>query len=565
MKDVFYLRFGVLCNSIQLQLWQVKVINHLLEAGHQLVLVVMPASSQFSADSRFKKWVKYPYRKLLFRLYFRYILKPEAKRLIDGSPLFVGARIVKDNGHLLKNFYIFNENTIEAIKQSGAHFLLRFGFGLIKGEILSITPYGVWSFHHDDPEVVRGVPSNFWEIYEGIPYNGAILQKLSDKIDSGPILRKGWFSTLFHSWEGNINQAYLGSVSWPSIVCSDIICNGDQILSQAMLPKPGKLYLAPDNLIFLKFLIKLGYNRLRYHLKELFEAEQWIIGYAQADPADLMHDKINPTDFTWIKNHQHNEYRADPAGWFDGKKLRFFFEYYNYCKPRGVLHTITAQGSSKLQTNQAESIALKADMHLAFPFVFDHQNKLYCIPETSDNNRIELYDWDETSQKFNLSCTLIENLRAVDVVAFRHTDYWWLFFTSKDRSNYELHAWYSSELTGPYKPHALNPIKTDARSARPAGAVFYFQGKLIRPAQNCVPYSGRSIVLNEIEDLSPTTFRETMIKEILPTWNPKFKDGIHTLNFAGPFLIVDAKRHGFVLCNFKNKLLEKIKKISLRF
>ncbi len=563
MKQGGYLKFGVLCNSHYLQHWQKLVIVRLLEAGHQLVVVIMPENRESAGNQGVKKLVKYPYQKILFRLYFRYWLKPEAKRLVDVGSLLAGARILYDKGSIIKNFYVFDHSTIEAIRQSGAHFLLRFGFGLIKGDILNVCTYGVWSFHHDDPEAIRGVPSNFWEIYHGLPVNGAILQKLSEKIDSGQILRRGWFPTILHSWEGNINQAYYGTVSWPVQVCNDIIHNADKAFQIAAHPTPGKLYLAPDNIVFLKFLLKMWYYRFRYHLKELLCAEHWVTGIAQASPEQIMNDKINSNDFIWLKNSNCNEYRADPGGWFDGKQLRIFYEYYNYCHPRGSLRTtILTQNHTPHQAE--ESTILNADIHLAFPFIFIDGQKVYCIPETSEKNCIELYEWDKDSGSFLFRSILIENVKAVDTIAFKHKGYWWLFFTAKDRSNYELHAWYSADLTGIYKPHVLNPVKTDIRSARPAGGIFFYKGKPIRPAQNCAPYSGKSIVLNEIEELSPSTFQENIIKELHPGWNKRFRAGMHTLNFAGPYLLADAKRHIFIPCNLKNKIQEKFRKLKTR-
>lgn len=557
------LKFGVLCNSYYLQRWQYLVVEHLLEAGHHLVVVVMAEEGTQAQTHPIKKLTKYPYRNILFRLYFRYILKPEAKKPVNASRLFAGATLIDDPGQLSKKFHLFCDTTIEAIRSSGAHFLLRFGYGLIKGRILEATPYGVWSFHHDDPEVVRGVPSNFWEIYHGIPVNGAILQRLTDKIDAGPILMQGWFPTLLHSWEGNINQAYYGTVSWPARVCNDIIHNGEKVFLNAPRPQPGKLYLAPDNTTFLKFLFKLWYYRLRYHLRELFLAEQWIIGLAQSNPSYLMKQGLPLRDFKWLVPGRRNEYRADITGWFDGARLRIFYEYYNYCRPKGTLRSRVITKDLNNLGDTPEIKVLESASHLAFPFIFSDGGRILCIPETACQNRIELYTWDENTCRFVFLQTLIEGMRAVDTIAFNYEGRWWLFFTLKEKSNYELHAWYAENLEGPYFPHALNPIKTDIRSARPAGGVFYHKGRMIRPAQYCAPYSGRHIVLNEIISLTPTTFNEKVIQELGPGIHAQFKAGIHTLNFAGPYLLVDAKRHIFIPCNLINKAREKLMKLGI--
>ena len=40
-------------------------------------------------------------------------------------------------------------------------FMLRVGFNIIRGEILNVPKYGVWSFHHDDEVKYRGGPAGY--------------------------------------------------------------------------------------------------------------------------------------------------------------------------------------------------------------------------------------------------------------------------------------------------------------------------------------------------------------------------------------------------------------------
>jgi methionyl-tRNA formyltransferase len=44
--------------------------------------------------------------------------------------------------------------------------LLRFGFNILSGEILTVARYGVWSYHHGDNDYYRGGPPHFWELVE---------------------------------------------------------------------------------------------------------------------------------------------------------------------------------------------------------------------------------------------------------------------------------------------------------------------------------------------------------------------------------------------------------------
>ena len=49
-----------------------------------------------------------------------------------------------------KSSQIFDAKSVATIASYNLDFILRFGFNIIRGEILEVPRYGVWSFHHDD-------------------------------------------------------------------------------------------------------------------------------------------------------------------------------------------------------------------------------------------------------------------------------------------------------------------------------------------------------------------------------------------------------------------------------
>jgi hypothetical protein len=105
----------------------------------------------------------------------------------------------------------------------------------------------------------------------------------------------------------------------------------------------------------------------------------------------------------------------------------------------------------------------------------------------------------------------------------------------------ELHLFHASSPLGPFTPHARNPVKSDCRSARPAGPLFRREGRLFRPAQNCAGGYGTSVILHRIEELTPETYRETQVEEIVPTWDPEALR-IHTLGQTDDLLVIDLMR-----------------------
>ena len=104
-----------------------------------------------------------------------------------------------------------------------------------------------------------------------------------------------------------------------------------------------------------------------------------------------------------------------------------------------------------------------------------------------------------------------------------------------------LYLFYADSPMGPWRPHRLNPVKVDVRSTRPAGRPFRHGGRLYRPAQDGAPVYGSAIVVHEILELTPTSFREVQIARISPEWRPGLS-GTHTLNAAGSLTAIDARQ-----------------------
>ena len=82
--------------------------------------------------------------------------------------------------------------------------------------------------------------------------------------------------------------------------------------------------------------------------------------------------------------------------------------------------------------------------------------------------------------------------------------------------NDELYLFHARGLLDEWQPHARNPVRSDARCARPAGALYWRNGALYRPAQICVPRYGAGIALNRVLRLTPQTYAERQVERIVP-------------------------------------------------
>ena len=201
--------------------------------------------------------------------------------------------------------------------------------------------------------------------------------------------------------------------------------------------------------------------------------------------------------------------------------------------------------------------AIERPYHLAFPYVFEHDGKAYCVPENALGNSLDLYQFDAGTKSFAFKHTLIKDVAVVDPVVFQFDTKWWLLGTDKSSTNTLLNIWFADDLMGSWQPHMLNPVKTDIRSARPAGPVCMVDGRLIRPAQDCAKYSGHRISVMELDSLTPTQFSEKLLHTLELPSSGLIK-GIHTVSGNESFTAFDQKSHVFVWANFWHQFKRKL-------
>lgn len=190
-------------------------------------------------------------------------------------------------------------------------------------------------------------------------------------------------------------------------------------------------------------------------------------------------------------------------------------------------------------------VALERPYHLSYPFVFEWDGAWWMLPETSHNQTVELYRCERFPGQWILEKTLLQDVRAADSTILEFEGRWWLFcsMASPDASIHdELHVYFADSPLGPWLPHTRNPVKSDARSSRPAGALFRDGGTLIRPAQDCGMAYGRAIALNRVDVLTPDDFAESVMEKIEPGWRNEVIR-THTLNQAGSWRVLDALRY----------------------
>jgi hypothetical protein len=194
-------------------------------------------------------------------------------------------------------------------------------------------------------------------------------------------------------------------------------------------------------------------------------------------------------------------------------------------------------------------VAIELPVHTSYPYLFEHEGNIYCVPETSQARETGLYRAEELPHKWMKAASLISNFSGLDSTLFQFGGRWWLWCTSRDdplAGCQELFIWYAQDLLGPWRPHSGNPVKTDVCSSRPAGTPFMHDGYLYRPAQDCSRTYGGRIVVNRVTRLTPTEFEEQPATVFEPYANDRYPNGIHTMSAVGSITLIEGLRRRFV-------------------
>jgi hypothetical protein len=303
--------------------------------------------------------------------------------------------------------------------------------------------------------------------------------------------------------------------------------------------------IAPTNVQMLRFLWRVYLRRVqgRFH-RYLFE-DQWYLAYRRRPdvgktvwfaPGDAS------VGLRWkVIRPPLGRFYADPFVVRSGDRHLVFFEDYDGRTERGAISYIEIDRHGR---RSAPRPALTRDYHLSYPFVFRERDAIYLLPETYSQRRIELYRATSFPHEWKLERVLIEDISGVDATLLRRRGTFWLFVGVVPGGGPpvdELHLFYSDSLLGEWRPHPMNPVVADAGSARPAGRIFCRGDEVIRPAQDGARSYGRRVILNRIEVLDRTGYRESPVASIEPARTGRARK-THTYNFDGDYEVVDGWR-----------------------
>jgi len=549
------LKIGLLLDSYTVPAWSLKMIQNIIDSDYAEVSLVILSDRKIVKKRKSLLTKVMNNRGRITRILVRTALESIYNNLIERNTYLPHADKKENSEALLSNTPsikvktvrkkwsdYFTKEDISEINKHEIDILVRCGFGILRGDILKSAKYGIWSFHHGDNAMNRGGPPGFWESMESWDETGSILQVLTEDLDNGKVLCRSFSCTNNLSVTDNKNNYYWKSLSFITRKMKELYDNGAEIFFAKVEHEnrhptfySERLYVSPTN----RELAKLTAKKLKEKIIRLYENKfyinQWIIMFHLNNEfsSSLWRYKkiIPPLDRFW----------ADPHIIYKDNKYYIFIEELLYSTNKGHISLIVMEEDGTY--SQPESI-IEQPYHLSYPFIFEHENRYYMIPESIDNKTIELYECIDFPYKWELKMNLMENVSAVDTTLYHHQNKWWMFTNiveNEGASSFdELFLFHSENLfTDNWQSHPLNPVISDCKTARPAGKLFVENDTLYRPSQNCSKRYGYGFNINEVTKLTENEYSEQMVSSVKPNWDKNIV-GTHTFNRVKALHVIDA-------------------------
>ncbi len=561
------LRIAIMCRGYVFPSWQADVIKNLIEIPEVDLKLLIGEEGYFPSTHNPKPnkntltksifiklraikqrlvTPKFISKNLLWKWYVAYSGKLSIPQCENPENLYetlknVQAVVIKP---ILKGKFsqYFSDSDIRLIESYQLDVIIRFAFNIIRGEILDVATFGVWSYHHGDYLKYRGGPPGFWEVFNKDPVSGAILQKLTEKLDDGLVLFEWKFNTHFQSYKRNKDRLFRGGTEWPAAICRRILDGQTGNLFEKSTYSNAPITKGPTNKQMLQFYVK----QLRNKSEEYFSRKRQISSVTDLWTIGILKDQIqtyvnynHPIKPEWLPLPT-GVFHADPFLISRSDKHYLIFEEFDYQQKKGHISIIETVDFSSFSDPRP---IIQQPFHLSYPFMLEDKNELYCIPEQYQSGKVVIYQAISFPDKWDQRKVLLPDFPGVDPTLLFHKGMWWLFVANfKDEDQNKLYLFYANDFLGPWKPHPNNPVKTDLTKTRPAGPIFQLNNNLIRPAQNCTRTYGGSIIFNKIIELTKDTYAEQYWGSLNPDPISSYPDGIHHISSNGTYTVIDGKR-----------------------
>lgn len=219
-------------------------------------------------------------------------------------------------------------------------------------------------------------------------------------------------------------------------------------------------------------------------IHKCFTGGQWYIAYRKKD-SDIFYIADTPTD----------QWCADPFVFENDGVHYIFVEQYNKDKEKGCIGYF--QFEKGVPVNKGTII--ENTYHMSYPNVFEYNNKFYMVPESSANNTVDIYVAEEFPFCWRKVSSLISGKKYVDSTIYNDGNDFYLITYSID-NGFEINVFKFD--VDRMRLNLISKKSYNTNVARPAGRLFFENGVLMRPAQDCSISYGKEIIIYQVDSIN---------------------------------------------------------------
>lgn len=268
-------------------------------------------------------------------------------------------------------------------------------------------------------------------------------------------------------------------------------------------------------------------------LKDIKNNNNWNVGFISSTPEKLVSSK-KLGKIQWMKHNYKDRFFADPFILdVTYTEIRVLAEEYVFSNPPGLIVELVLDKDKKELKKRYELLRLPT--HLSYPAIIREDGEVYVYPENGTSGKLNIYRYDSNAHKLvEPRCILEESV--ADATIYKKSDGAFLLTATKFPDNQEcVFAFEAPSLKSLFKQSMKEPFTISRSCSRPAGNIFEVDGKVYRPAQNCVARYGADISIMEFD---PKTFEESLSFILTPLCYA-YSLGLHTINFYEGLCAID--------------------------
>lgn len=281
-------------------------------------------------------------------------------------------------------------------------------------------------------------------------------------------------------------------------------------------------------------------------------AESWNIAYRKCAEGTILHDE--DTEFIVIPNN-YRSWAADPFIFEYNENTYIFAELYDFIKGRGVI------GYSKFSEGKFTTwkTILSKPYHLSYPYIFQHKNSIYMIPESGSTKKIIVYRAVKFPDLWEEKCVICEDT-FVDT-SFIEKENQFIGLTYKPGKNSKQYFIQFDEKF--HLNYLIEQHQLEGKDARPGGRMYEEENQIIVITQDCNKTYGGGLLFFLYEYNDGKLVLKKSIKKLYPQMLNYSKnlllDGIHTYSATKQYEVIDIKTRRLNLLNLLFRVFHKIK------